>query len=196
MCERTPVSLDLVSRFGELAGRLMGSSELPGRAKGTEYSGSTGWHRDADGAVSGIGFLCYLDRLDQHNGALQVVPGSHLPDPARVRRHIADDPAIAGIHLPTSPGDAIVLDERLLHASIGGTIRRQWRVDFVANVGSDEDLHAYYAGQHPADWDGGYDPAVFPSYGPAWRELNSGSVGRLQELGVFELADADERRMH
>lgn len=70
MCGSTPVSLDMVMRFVDFARQLLGPNVLPGRAKATEYSGSTSWHRDSDGPVSGVGFLCYLNELDEHNGAL------------------------------------------------------------------------------------------------------------------------------
>ncbi len=194
MCERTPVSLDLVVRFADLAGKLVDADVLPGRAKGTEYSGSTTWHRDASGAVSGIGFLCYLNELDEHSGALQVLPGSQLPGyGSMVERYAAKDQLISGVHLPTSPGDVIVFDERIFHASDGGTIRQQWRVDFIADAGTNSDIRDYYASQHTVGWDGGYDPDLFPSYGPAWRVLEPRWVSRLEELGVFDLAGAEEQ---
>lgn len=194
MCERTPVSLDLVVRFAELAVELVDADVLPGRAKGTEYSGSTSWHRDADGAVFGIGFLCYLNELDAHSGTLQVLPGSQLPEyGSMVAGYAAEDQLIPGTHLTTSPGDVIVFDERIFHASDGGTTRQQWRVDFIADAGSDSALRDYYASQHTVGWDGGYDPDIFPSYGPAWRGLDARWASRLEELGVFDLAGAEEQ---
>ncbi len=196
MCERTPVSLDLVVCFAELAAEFVGTNVLPGRAKATEYSGSTSWHRDADGPVSGVGFLCYLNDLDEHNGALQVLPGSQLADfGSIVQRYVTEGQAVPGVHLATAPGDVIVFDERIFHASDRGTLRQQWRADFIADTGSDDDLHGYYAGQHLVGWDGGYDPDLFPSYGPAWRRLDARWVSRLEDLGVFDLAGAEEQHV-
>lgn len=42
MCDRTPVSLDLVDRFASVATELLGRQVIPGRAKGTRYYGDTG----------------------------------------------------------------------------------------------------------------------------------------------------------
>jgi hypothetical protein len=33
--------------------------------------------------------------------------------------------------IETEPGDLIVIDEHLFHASSGGAVRRQWRVDYL-----------------------------------------------------------------
>lgn len=196
MCARTPVSLELVMRFAKLAAELVDTDVLPGRAKATEYSGSTSWHRDANGPVCGVGFLCYLNELDEHNGALQVLPGSQLAGfGSSIERYVADDRAVPGVHLASSPGDVIVFDERIFHASQGGTVRQQWRVDFIADAGSHDDLHDYYAGQHVVGWDGGYDNDLFPSYGPAWRQLDARWVSRLEDLGVFDLAGAEEQHV-
>jgi hypothetical protein len=197
MAARTPVSLRMVTRLAGLAADLLGAEVLPGRSKATEYRGSTAWHRDSDGPVRSIGVLCYLDAVDERSGALQVVPGSHHRDfGAAIGSHLDDDRPVPGVHLATAPGDAIVFDERLYHASSGGGTRRQWRVDFVADSGRhDSDLNRYYAGQHTIGWDGGYDVDRFPSYGPAWRSLDDRWTSRLEALGVFELVSAEERHV-
>lgn len=123
-----------------------------------------------------------------------MLPGSQLPEfGSNIQRYLAESRAMPGIHLATSPGDVIVFDERLFHASRGGTTRQQWRVDFIADAGADDDLRRYYAGQHTIGWDGGYDSDCFPSYGTAWRELDPRWVRRLEDLGVFDLAKAEEQ---
>ena len=196
MSERTPISLDLIVWFADIARELLESPIVPGRAKGTEYSGSTSWHRDSDGPVASLGILCYLTNLDERTGALQVVPGSNSSDlGARLQDDLGHDRPVPGIHLATSPGDVIVLDERTLHSSSGGTTRQQWRVDFASGAEPRHDLVRYFAGQYTIGWDAGYDPDRFPSYGPDWRSLDAGWTSRLRDLGVFDLVEAEENFM-
>jgi hypothetical protein len=202
MVERTPVSLAPAAALGEVATAVLGAPVVPGRAKGTEYTGVTGWHRDTELAARSIGCLAYLEPLTARSGALRVLPGSHHPDDgdALVVVEGEDRPGVA---LPTMPGDVIVFDERLLHCTVGGSRRRrrQWRVDFVADdPGADELLRAYFAGQHSPEWDGGYDVERYPSYGPGWRALDARWDARLDALGAYgagrvEEAAARDRRL-
>ena len=188
MCERTPVSLALVDEFAGVAQTLTGRVVLPVRAKGTRYYGSTDWHSDSDLDVVSLGVLAYLEPVTAGTGALRVVPGSHRDDRA-------DDPAEP---IPTEPGDVIVFDEHVTHGSAGGRERRQWRVDFVADPVGDEEVakvHGYYARIFDVGWDGGYDAERYPSYGPYWQSSAKPWTERLRELGVYELADAQESLM-
>ena len=68
--------------------------------------------------------------------------------------------------LETAPGDVIVFDEHLIHGSVGGSQRRQWRVDFVIDP-RDEHEHAGVAAwfdQSIPDerHDPGYDAEALP----------------------------------
>ena len=147
MCERTPCALALLRRLAVVASEKLDAPVLPGRAKAITYQGSTKWHRDSELALSSIGFAFYLEPLTPETGALRVVPGSHVDEDAAL------DDAVA---LPTVPGDAIMFDERLYHASSGGLLRRQWRVDFVADCpGTDDLLREWFARQFTVGWDGG-----------------------------------------
>jgi hypothetical protein len=180
MSERTPISLRLVGSLAPVATTLLDGPVLPVRAKCVRYGGDTAWHRDSVLPVASVGLLCYLDPLTAATGALRVVPGSHRGGGGR-------SPA-DGVALETEPGDLIVMDEHLLHASEGGAQRRrQWRVDFVGD-GPDADLRAYFAAIFPPDFEGGYDGAAFPSYGPHWRASGLPGVERLEQLGVYDLA--------
>ena len=134
MVAGTPVSLSLTLQLGALASAVLGAPVVPGRAKGTEYAGITGWHRDTELAARSIGCLAYLETLTARTGALWVLPGSHHAGYADAIV-AADEPELPGVALPTAPGDVIVLDERLFHCSKGGgrRRRRQWRVDFLAD---------------------------------------------------------------
>jgi hemoglobin len=187
MGERTPVSLALLHRFEPVAARALGGPVLPVRAKVTEYDTGSSWHRDSDLPVPSAGFVCYLEPLAADTGALRVAPGSHRHD---------DPPEGPGLPLGTEPGDAIVFGEHLLHASDGGGVRRQWRVDFVrAPEGAAEEaaVRRYYAGNYSPDWDGGYDYEAFPTYGPHWRATcDPATDAALDALGAYAAATAEE----
>jgi hypothetical protein len=199
MTAKTPVSLSLLDRVEAVAATMLGGCVVPTRAKGVRIFGNTPWHTDSASPLSSVGFLAYLEPLGAEDGALRVLPGSHLPDFRDALRRIGVDGAAASA-LPahvvvTEPGDLILLDEHLFHASFGGGTRRQWRVDFVnAPVGAEaEELtRLYFAGLYPPDWDGGYDVDRYPSYGPDWRDSGRPAVAQLDALGVYELAAAQE----
>jgi hypothetical protein len=192
------VSLALLDALAAPAAELLGRDVIPTRAKGTRctrYFGGTSWHRDSNMDLAGVGFAAHLEPLDKHNGALRVISGSHLSSRS------TPDPQVAGMAVPTVPGDVIAFDEHLLHSSVGGQDRRQWRVDFVVDsVGPDEEVivRSYFAEIFPPEWEGGYDPDRYPSYGEKWRRSDRPWTDRLRRLGVYRLADDEERwvRMH
>jgi hypothetical protein len=167
---------------------------LPLRAKGTRYGGSSGWHSDSELDVPSIGFVAYLEPVEAHNGALRVQPGSHRSGPT----DDAARPVAEGEALETAPGDVIAFDEHLVHGSSGGFSRRQWRVDFLIDPldAQEETLVRDYFGRiYAIGWDGGYHADRYPSYGSAWRNANRPWTQRLRELGVYDLADAQEAHM-
>jgi hypothetical protein len=195
MCERTPVSLALLDALAAPTAELLGRDVIPTRAKGTRYFGGTSWHRDSDMDVASVGLAAYLEPLDAGNGALRVIGGSHLS------RTATPSPDDVGVAVSTMPGDVIAFDEHVFHSSAGGHERHQWRVDFVVDpVGPDEEatVRSYFAGIFPLEWDGGYDVDRYPSYGKEWRLSDRPWTDRLRQLGVYELADAEEcwMRMH
>jgi hypothetical protein len=199
MTAKTPVSLSLLDRVEAVAAALLGGSVLPTRAKGVRYSGSTPWHSDSASPLVSVGFLAYLEPLRAEDGALRVLPGSHHPDFRDALRALGVNgtaaPVLPAYVVVTEPGDLILLDEHLFHASSGGGTRRQWRVDFVkAPMGAEAEhlTTSYFAGIYPADWDGGYDVDQYPSYGPDWRNSSRPAVAQLDSLGVYELAAAQE----
>ncbi len=194
MCERTPVSLALLRQLAPVASAILRTPVLPSRAKVTSYRGSTKWHRDSELSLRSVGFLFYLEPMERGNGALQVLPGSHWADYARaLEAYPTGLEGMPSVAIATMPGDAIALDERLYHSSSGGSERRQWRVDFVADVpGTDEALRDFFARQYVPGWDGGYDVDRYPSYGDYWRKLDSGWSQRLEELGAYEAAEREE----
>jgi hypothetical protein len=199
MSAKTPVSLSLLDRVEALASALLGGSVLPTRAKGVRYSGNTPWHTDSASPLTSIGFLAYLEPLRAEDGALRVLPGSHHPDfrdaLCALGVNGAADTSLPAQVVLTEPGDLILLNEHLLHASFGGGIRRQWRVDFVqAPVDADTEriTQSYFADIYPPDWDGGYDVDRYPTYGPDWRNSSRPSVAQLDALGVYDLSSVQE----
>jgi hypothetical protein len=199
MTAGTPASLTLLDRAQAVAAALLGGPVLPTRAKGVRYCGNTPWHTDSSLPIASIGFVAYLEPLGADNGALRVLPGSHHADLGDAVRKLGAAgmaaPALPAHVVVTEPGDMILLDEHLFHASFGGATRRQWRVDCVsAPVGAEAEHHtkSYFASIYPPDWDGGYDVDRYPSYGPDWRDSSRPAVAQLEALGVYELAAAQE----
>ncbi len=101
------------------------------------------WHQDWwcwDHAVSyrraapQVAVLCYLTAIDEHNGALRVLPGSHhrsspihasLPEPHTQTAedlepgHVAMSDYPDQVTLRLKAGDAVAIDYRLLHGAHG-----------------------------------------------------------------------------
>lgn len=186
MCERTPRSMALLCWTTEAAAALLGRPCLPGRAKAVWYAGETGWHADSELPWPSLGFAIYLAPLDEGNGALRVIPGSHL------------GPSSASpLTLASQPGDLIIFHEQLRHSSRGGRGRLQWRADAVAAPGDERErslVRAYFSGIFSAPWEEAYDALRYPSYGAAFREAASAYRAALEELDVFGLAARFERR--
>jgi hypothetical protein len=202
MTSRTPISLSLLDTLTGMAETLLGGPALPVRAKGMRYLGATGWHADSSSDVASVGFAAYLEPLVAGTGALRLLPGSHrrafATAIAAYLAAAAEPPAVdslPGIAISTEPGDIIVFDEHIYHASTGGIERLQWRVDYVREPESADDIQAtraYFARIFPPDWDGGYDVDAYPSYGPQWQGAGRPAAARLGELGVYQLADQQE----
>jgi hypothetical protein len=185
MCERTPISRSLLYAFADRAAQLLDRPVLPMRAKGSRYFGDTTWHSDSSLDVPSIGFVAYLEPLDASTGALRVRPGSHLRN---------DEAHSSERVVATKPGDVIVFDEHLEHGSLGGGVRRQWRVDYVADPATEEEfsqVRSYFARIYEVGWDGGYDVDRYPNYDAHWH-MNSPYRARLEELGALDRAHAHE----
>ena len=199
MTAETPVSLTLLDRVGALAEAMLGGPVIPTRAKGT-YFGNSPWHTDSELPVTSIGFLAYCEPLDAQSGALRVIPGSHhreYGDAIRKLRITAETALLEfqSLVVETQPGDLILMDEHLFHASYGGTARRQWRADYLrVPMDADEETNtrAYFANIYAPEWDGGYDVDRYPSYGAEWRNSGRPSAVHLGRLGVYDLAGKQE----
>ena len=186
MSERTPASVALADACSVPAARLIGRAVLPGRAKGTRYLGASDWHHDSDLSIPSLGFVAYLEPLRRGKGAFAVRANSSAP---RVDSTIT---------IETEPGDVIIFDEHTTHGSVGGTYRRQWRSDFIADPESDDEvalLRRSFEHIFAVDWDGGYDADRYPSYGDFWKATHRQWAKRLRDLGVIDLAERQEAVM-
>ena len=104
---------------------------------GNYYTGDTGWHPDGNwGQLWATKTAFYLDRVRRDSGCLRVIPGSHQPDHF-VRRqeiNVNESEALFGIPpdefpgniaLEADPGDVVIFNHDLYHASFGGGSRRR-----------------------------------------------------------------------
>jgi len=122
---------------------LLGENYLYRASEGNIFTGDTYWHSDlynADFKYRHIKILFYLDPIDANSGALRVIPGSHLFGDKfanQLERYVwehdknygIDKTSVPGITLPTQPGDAIVFDYRLKHATChSGPLRRMFTI--------------------------------------------------------------------
>lgn len=139
---------DVIDAIGNLLGddfNYMGSD-------GNYYSGETTWHRDTFfPSNSYIKMALYLDPVDRHSGCLRAIPGSHTDLGLRQwkdetlrdaenqwGRHQRDLPAEA---LESEPGDVLIFNHRLLHASFGGgKVRRMFTMNFGRQARTDQEI--------------------------------------------------------
>ncbi len=116
------------------ASLVPGKSLIQTASTGNLHSGDNPWHVDGVGdEACNVRINIYLDPVAVGRGCLLIVPGSHrfgpkqsdpAPDPI-VPMPGWYDPAGAWIGLESEPGDVIVIDRRLIHASQGGGRRRR-----------------------------------------------------------------------
>lgn len=120
---------------------------------GNYYSGDTGWHPDGNwGQLFSVKIAFYLDDLTRDTGCLRIIPGSHHPNHF-VRAEGIDlnnSVELFGIEprdfpgslaLETTPGDLVIFNHDLYHASFGGDQRRRmFTMNLTRPCTSDADL--------------------------------------------------------
>ena len=116
------------------ASLVPGKSLVQAASTGNLHSGDNPWHVDGVGnhAIH-VRINIYLDPVAVGRGCLLVVPGSHRFGPRQAVPAPGPivplpgwyDPAGSWIGLESEPGDVIVIDRRLIHASLGGGRRRR-----------------------------------------------------------------------
>ena len=138
-------------RILDIADALLpeGYTFLPG--DGSRFRSETTWHVDGVGIkkkIRNIKMALYLDPLDGDSGALRMIPGSHRLDDMYTRQvreaimvesTLSDIIGVEGSEVPswtlnTEPGDLLVWDRRVLHASYNNntTNRRMLAFGFKA----------------------------------------------------------------
>ena len=120
-----------------LAASLLGEDFNYLAGDGHFYVGDTPWHSDGwNPEVHYIKIAFYLDSLTRETGCIRVIPGSHCVDDAfakRLQEYRGQSEAVFGMDgrdLPAvavepEPGDIIVFNHNLKHASFGGNTRRR-----------------------------------------------------------------------
>src|SRR5882757_7729768 len=205
---RTPASVELLQRFAPLAEQLLGRPVLPSATQHALLFDTSGWHTDTSHRVPSVKVAVYFDELDGDNGALRVLPGSHrlggrdlaaflhgpaFDDEATWREATRQVPA----HIIASrPGDVIVFDEKLWHASVDGRYRLQWSTSYVIDPvieAEDAQLREYLAGQFIPGMTLDYDPAHYPHFGDLFRAVCPPRwATQLDRLGAFAAAAAEQ----
>lgn len=110
---------------------------------GNYYTGETTWHRDSiTPSNSYIKLALYLDSVGKDSGCLRVVSGSHTDLGLQTwsDEALRDSENLWGTHqrdlpaqpLESEPGDVLIFNHRLLHASFGGGKARRM---FTMNLG-------------------------------------------------------------
>jgi ectoine hydroxylase-related dioxygenase (phytanoyl-CoA dioxygenase family) len=134
--------------------QLLGPGFVWITSDGNLYVGDTNWHPDSPTVGDfRIKIAFYLDPVERDSGCLRVVPGSHLPGFGERLRELprpagaAADSAygvkgseIPCVSLESEPGDMVIFDQRLFHASFGGkTGRRMFTMNFVTKPVEESD---------------------------------------------------------
>ena len=119
-------------RFGDVAEQLFQKAMMCIAVDGSYMVGDTKWHPDTNSMdYKAVKFCVYPDPLNADNGALRVIPGSHRePLHSELNR---DPQAVFGLppnELPayvftSEPGDVLVFNVGLWHASCGGGDHRR-----------------------------------------------------------------------
>lgn len=110
---------------------LLGDNYLYRASEGNIFTGDTYWHSDLYGAdfrYRHVKILIYLEPLDANSGAFRAIPGSHLFGDKFANQlerwgwkheenYGLEKNEVPCVVIPTQPGDALVFDYRLKHAT-------------------------------------------------------------------------------
>lgn len=133
---------------------LLGENYLYRASEGNIFTGDTYWHSDLYGAhfkYRHVKILLYLESLDEQSGAFRAIPGSHLFGDKfanLLERYVwkheenygLDKDQVPSITVPTQPGDALVFDYRLKHATSHTRNNRRMFSICASQRFDDEDL--------------------------------------------------------
>lgn len=149
--EKHPVLTQLAydDRIYEAMEQLLGRRFVWIGSDGNLYVGSTQWHPDhSNYACTRIKVAFYLDPVRRDTGCLRVIPGSHHPEWHRLLHSVINgnmlemEPyRIPFYSLDSDPGDMVIFNQKLWHASFGGkTGRRMFTLNFGGYPTSDEQI--------------------------------------------------------
>ena len=137
----------------DLIGGILGEDFNYCSGDGNYYSGDTGWHPDGGwGQLFATKTAFYLDPLTRDTGALRLIPGSHRPDHFVRKEKIDVNNSMelfgvppsefpGSIAVETNPGDAVIFNHDLYHASFGGgTHRRMFTMNCIRHAKTPEDM--------------------------------------------------------
>lgn len=146
------------ARIEWLASSILGTDFNYSNSDGNFYVGDTAWHSDIGRASNyqTMKVAFYLDEVMRETGCLRVIPGSHaredvfaqtLDEMMPSMKEFQTEEAL-GVHgrdvpsfaLESNPGDLVVFDRRIKHASFGGGSRRRMFTMVLEQRYADEDL--------------------------------------------------------
>lgn len=133
---------------------LLGEDYLYRASEGNIFTGDTYWHSDLYGAhfkYRHVKVLLYLEPLDADSGAFRAIPGSHLFGDKfanLLERYVwkheenygLEKDQVPCVTIPTQPGDALVFDYRLKHATSHTRQNRRMFSICASERFADEDL--------------------------------------------------------
>ena len=112
----------------------------------SRFCGDTGWHRDGPHPIGRyVAVAMYLDSVQAETGCLRVVPGLHrtgLDQYWDASEKWGIKPCdVPSVPVPSEPGDVIVFDHNLPHASFGGRMgRRMIKLNFAVEANAEPKL--------------------------------------------------------
>jgi hypothetical protein len=198
MEEQSPFVAGLADdhRFADVAEQLLGKDVIAIAVDGNYHVDDTLWHPDTRSLnYAAVKFCIYPDPLNGSNGALRVIPGSHLdPFHSQISREPEATYDLAQADVPaytfeSQPGDVLAFNVALWHAAFGGgNQRRQGVVVYYEDPDTPEATAAIQEqmrGNHKA-----FAQAGRKMYGRHWRSIDDRRhqrwIRRLAELDVLE----------
>ncbi len=167
-------SAELVQRFEPLAEQLLGREAFPAAAHEILFFAEAWWHVDVGPDVPALKVAVYLETLDARNGALRVLPGTHLVRQSELGALHRMNPHQVPCHVVESkPGDVIVFHAHLWHAALNGRDRRQWSVEYFAFPLDERERSELR--RLAQEW----------REEPEWGPVHTRDVERLRETGVL-----------
>ena len=182
--------------------QLLGEDFLLTLSEGIIHTGGSGWHHDAcapEGFFS-MRATIYLDALEDEDGCLNVIPGSHFKE---YRDHIIANIDAWGktsrdipgrFPLVNEPGDVLFMNHKVFHASLSDkSWRRALHINCVQNTTAEKNqahfdwLTTFLAGETKG-WGRFYSERLLETAGPRRKEI----LDRAIELGYGNTGPATQ----